>query len=110
VQIEASGQVEDLDNVIVTIMAEVRIADAAKMMPLLDNLDDEESLEGWLGDELLLHAAAVAAEAMENAKDIDPTGEAMLDQTADRARTVLTEYGIEVPRVDSIRVSPQSEA
>jgi hypothetical protein len=102
-RIEDDAVVEDLDDAEVTLTATVRISDAAKMIPLLEKLGDEESLEGWLGDELILHAVAAADEA---GLDTDAmTGNADLcQQTAQRAREVLAEYGIEVPSVESISV------
>jgi hypothetical protein len=102
-RIEDDAVVEDLDDAEVTLTAMVRITDAAKMIALLEKLDDEESLEGWLGDELILHAVAAAEEAGLDADAMEGNAD-LLEQTAQRAREVLADYGIEVQRVDSIAV------
>lgn len=105
-RIEAEGTMEDLDDADMTLDARVRVTDAARMIPLLDKLGDEESLEGWLGDELMLHAVAAAAEAGLDtaAMSNNPT---LCDLTVARAREVLAPYGIEVQRIDSISVSEE---
>jgi hypothetical protein len=78
----------------------VRVVDAAAMMPLLEQLDDDESLEGWLGDELLVHVAAAVTEG--GLQLDDPS---LPEQAAARAREALTEYGIEVQRIDRVEVA-----
>lgn len=103
VNLEAEGTFDETGDALVSLAARVRVTDPVKMLGLLDDLGEDESLEGWLGDELMLHAIAAAGEAGIDASSMssDP---ALCEKTAARAREVLAPYGVEVLSVASISV------
>ncbi len=111
-RIVSEGTLEDFDDAPVTVLSMVRVIDPVKMIPLLDKLDEEESLEDWLGDELLIHAAAAIEESgLEDVDEInrDTTNQPLLKDTGSRANAALDEYGVFVDRVDVIKVGDLEE-
>jgi hypothetical protein len=111
-RIVSEGTLEDFEDAPVTVLSMVRVTDAAKIMPLLDKLDEDETLEDWLGDELLIHAAAAIEESgLEDVDAInsDTTNQPLLTDTCARANAVLEEYGVLVDTVSAIKIGDIDE-
>lgn len=96
-RIEAGGALDELtDQPWVELNARVTVRDAAKAIELLPLLDDDESPEDWLAEELIL---AVGRAAEEKGGDLEALQAATgtLAAAAGRyANEVLAELGLEV--------------
>jgi membrane protease subunit (stomatin/prohibitin family) len=91
----------------VTLSAKVRITDPNKLPDLLGELGDDESLEDWLGDELLTHLSeAIAAKPMPFL-DLSSGAYAMdfQEATKNAANQTLAQYGVEVASVDDLEIA-----
>ena len=118
IRLDGAGVLEELDNEgaedvepTVSFVAAVRVIDPARIVPLLEKLSDEESLEDWLIDELVLHAQTAASESNRSLDELTSgTYSAQLgEKTTQNANEVLGEYGIEVQRVDDCAISVEEE-
>ena len=95
--IEAGGALDDLaDEPWVEIKARVTVRDAAKAIELLPLLDDDESPEDWLAEELIL-AVSHAAEAVGgDFQALQAARGSIAAAATGFANSVMTDLGFEV--------------
>lgn len=92
------------DQAFVSTTARLKVTDGARAIGLLEHLDDEESLEDWLGDEVATHLADAILEVkvdsiiaiQSQAHDDD-----LVEATLARANDVLGAFGVKVEQLAS---------
>jgi hypothetical protein len=103
------------DEAFVTGTAKLIVTDGSRAIGLLEHLDDEESLEDWLGDEVATHIAdAILEIKVESIVDItsqahdEDIGIAALAKVND----VLKNYGVKVESISELlkhQLDPETE-
>jgi hypothetical protein len=118
VRLEAEGILEELDDQgaedvepTISFRVALRITDATKVVPLLEKLSEDECLEDWLIDELVLHAQAAATESNRTLAELasGAHGAQLAVKIAQNAGEILVEYGIELQSVDEFAVSAEAD-
>lgn len=118
VRLEAEGILEELDDEgeedvepTVSFRVALRICDAAKVVGLLEKLSDDECLEDWLVDELVLHAQVAATQSNRTLAELasGAHGAQLAVKIAQNAGEILVEYGIEVQSVDEVAITVDAE-
>jgi hypothetical protein len=105
---------DERDEAFVATTGTIVVKDGALAFGLLEHLDDEESLEDWIGDEIATHLAdAIGAldvpdilHVTSQARDADVIEDAMK-----RANEVLGTYGVKVEKLDELthQLDPETE-
>jgi hypothetical protein len=111
-EFERPGEDDTIDRGTITGSAELQVTSAEQVIALLDELDDEESLEDWLADELAVHLKA-SVDERGNMGLLELTSGAFCEEMQDSAlagaRAVLGPYGITVVSVNIAETAPDEK-
>jgi hypothetical protein len=111
-EFERPGAQDTIDRGTITGSAELQVTAPELVMALLDSLDDEESLEDWLSDELAVHLKA-SVDERESQELLELTSGAFFEELQDSAlasaRAVLEPYGISVVSVTVAETAADEE-
>ncbi len=108
-QLEAEGVLEEHeDQPWVEIAATFTVRDAAKALELLPHLDDDETPEDWLSEELVIGAARVAAEHGGDLAALRAASSSFKGQLEALANEDLAAFGLSA-RVTSVEFSESED-